>query len=90
MFKSLAVALLLGNVSASDYIPGTDYAGCQTFAGKFANTCGSVTTQTAFASLTEASYSCDNVVSCAGSTSGSTCTWNRKLCVTCIDTGSKI
>jgi len=44
MLKSLAIALLLGNVSAADYSPGTTYANCQTFAGKFANTCGSVTT----------------------------------------------
>jgi len=90
MFKSLALALLLSNVSAADYVPGTTYANCQTFAGKFANTCGSVTTQTAFSSLTTASYSCNNVGSCGGTLSGSTCTWNRKLCVTCIDTGSKI
>jgi len=51
MLKSLALALLLGEISAADYVPGTSYSDCQTFAGKFANTCGSVTTQTAFTDL---------------------------------------
>jgi len=59
MIGSLALAILLGEVSAADYVPGTSYSDCQTFAGKFANTCSSVTTQTAFGSLATADQSCN-------------------------------
>lgn len=40
--------------------------------------------------MTSATVSCENVGACAGTESGSTCSWERKLCVTCRDDGGVI
>ena len=81
------LAALLGSVDASataDESWTNTLASCQDFASKFQNTCSSAGS---LASMNSAAVTCSssNTGACAGTTSGSNCTWNRKLCVTCRD-----
>ena len=72
--------------SADENWDGT-LASCQDYASKFDNTCSSVTS---FNSLPSSSVTCSNVGVCAGSESNGSCTWDRKLCVTCRDDGGTV
>lgn len=86
MFNTTFAALaLIGAVDASataDDNYTDSLADCQAFAGKFENTCSAAG---AFTYMMSASVTCANVEACAGTESGSNCTWERKLCVTCRD-----
>lgn len=86
--KTLAATLLsvvtYATVNATTY-PAT-LAGCLEFAALFDNTCTDLSTATSFDSVPSETVSCTGDVEyCAGSwdSTGSTCTWTRKLCVTC-------
>ena len=87
---SAALALTqLAVVNAATY-PAT-LAGCLAFAALFDNTCSDLSTATDFSSVASETVTCTgDVAYCAGSwdSTGSTCTWTRKLCVTCSTTNS--
>lgn len=93
MFKtSFVVLALLGKIKASataDEQWANDLAGCQDFASNFDNTC---TAAGSLASMPSASVTCSSnlVGTCAGTESGGSCTWQRKLCVTCRDDAGTI
>ncbi len=56
----------------------------------FANTCAGPTAAATVAALTAAPHTCDNVGLCVGTLTGSSCAWNRKLCVSCTDVSGTI
>jgi hypothetical protein len=59
-------------------------AGCLAFAALFDNTCTDLENAVSFSSIPSETISCTGDVGyCPGTSSGSTCTWTRKLCVTC-------
>lgn len=80
----LAALALFGAAYASstaDESWDDSLSSCQDYASKFDNTCSSAT---ALSSMTSASVTCSNNYGvCAGTESNGSCTWNRKLCVTC-------
>ena len=98
MFTSKKViALLLGSskVSASNTADETytnTLQSCRDFAAQFDNTCTDLTTSQDFASLPTKSITCENIGACptSGTTSGNSCTWSRKLCVSCFEEGGKV
>ena len=93
--KSLSstVILLLSRANASataDDSYGTSLAQCKLFAQTFSNTCTNAGVWNSGAlsavAVTEQDCTGTNVGVCVGSTDttgGSTCKWNRQLCVTC-------
>lgn len=91
LFTATAALALtqLAVVNAATY-PAT-LAGCLAFAALFDNTCTDLSTATDFDSVPSETVTCTgDVAYCAGSwdSTGSTCTWTRKLCVTCSTTNS--
>jgi hypothetical protein len=90
---SSAVLLLLSGANASstaDDSYGTSLAQCKLFAQTFSNTCSNagVWNSGALSAVATATQDCSgtDVGVCVGSsdtTGGSTCSWNRQLCVTC-------
>ena len=91
------IALFLGTsqVSASNTADETydnTLQSCRDFAAKFDNTCTDLTTSQDFASLPTQSITCESVGQCptTGTTSGTSCTWQRKLCVSCFNQGGKV
>ena len=92
--KSLAIALLLNEVQASataDDSYAATLAGCNAFAATFANTCTAAAASTS--AVTGASFSCavgTNMCTNQAATSSSTCTFTRRLCVTCATVNSVV
>ena len=75
LFSALAIAGL-AQVQATTY-PAT-YAGCLAFAALFDNTCSDLTTATSFSSVPSETMTCTGDWNyCAGTSSGTTCTWTR-------------
>lgn len=87
--KLYTLLALLGNASMSvveDETYTNSYADCLAFALQFDNTCSDQTTATSFSSIPTKMMTCQldrGVCPSHGTTSGSTCTFTRKLCVTC-------
>ena len=81
---TFVVLALFGIVDASSTADETwddTLASCQDYASKFDNTCSSAAD---FSSVPTSSVTCTNSYGvCAGSESSGSCTWDRKLCVTC-------
>ena len=90
-----AVIALLGVSkagSSSDDTFDNTLAGCESFASKFENTCASTSSTTSLSSVASSSVTCSNVGQCpsSGSGSSSSCTFSRKLCVTCSESGGTV
>ena len=68
---------------------GRGIADCAEIAGKFRSTCASGPVTNILSEQGEA-VTCDNTGSCPGTLSGTTCTWQRKLCVTCSDASGAV
>ena len=62
---------------------------CRSVAGSFRNTCGN-DSAISLSSMIGEDISCDNVGNCVGNEQGSTCTWTRKLCVTCSEVNNDV
>ena len=96
--KNLSViAILIGQAQAqltSDLTVDDTLAGCTLFASQFDNTCTAVASSVS--AIPSESVTCQDVGFCPdfGSSSGEgtgTCTFYRKLCVTCrVDSGGKV
>lgn len=91
--SAMTIAILFGyaqSQTTSDLTVDNTLAGCKTFASQFANTCTAVAS--AAKDIPTASMTCKNVVKCPthGTTSGENCTFTRKLCVTCRESGGKV
>ena len=90
-----AAAILASQAAAT--VPGNTLAECEAFAATFANTCSSTSSPVTLAShagatmsCTGSSIRCPNASGAADYTSSNPCTWTRKLCVTCSQSGSDV
>eukprot|EP01062_Namystynia_karyoxenos_P081500 TRINITY_DN8978_c0_g2_i1.p1 TRINITY_DN8978_c0_g2~~TRINITY_DN8978_c0_g2_i1.p1 ORF type:complete len:1061 (+),score=245.94 TRINITY_DN8978_c0_g2_i1:84-3185(+) len=92
--RRAAAAVLLCSFGAARAatLPSGTLAECKAIASLFRNTCSSAPDSPASSvgAMTSSPVSCDNVGMCAGTTSGSTCTWQRKLCVSCSESGGTV
>lgn len=91
---TIASLALIGAVDASHTSTPTEdeswtntLESCQYFAWNFESTCDSAGNLNSMRSVT---VTCDDVEACAGTESGRSCSWERKLCVTCRDDGGTI
>jgi hypothetical protein len=90
--------LIVGAVALIGFAEGLgrSLADCQAVASNFQNTCSGAPTTAAssVASMEGGNVSCtltgNDANYCAGSYSGTTCTWTRRLCVTCSSTNSVV
>mmetsp|Transcript_107713 Transcript_107713/g.246699 ORF Transcript_107713/g.246699 Transcript_107713/m.246699 type:complete len:402 (+) Transcript_107713:502-1707(+) len=83
--------LLLAQCSGAVTTPGS-LAKCLEVAAVFQNTCTEAPNGPAasVSGMTGEQYSCSNVGMCAGTASGTTCTWTRRLCVSCVESGGVV
>ena len=85
-------ALIYASATADETYTNT-LADCQTFASKFDNTCSSTSTQLDFKDIPKKDVTCANVGTCGSTVEFSgdakSCTWGRKLCVTCFQDNSE-
>lgn len=90
----LLLSLAISNVRAA--LPTASLSDCQSFAATFDNTCTDGTELSDLASHAGEDVECTGTMRCPGGsgsstyTSGSPCTWTRKLCVTCTESGSVV
>ena len=93
---SLALSALVLSSTVNGY--SQTLADCKTVAAKFSNTCaGTPDTAASFSgTFAGSTVTCTGITTCptGGTTSTSggvtTCTWTRKLCVTCSTSNSKV
>ena len=84
--KFLTVSALLKIAQPASVSYTNSLADCQAFAATFDNTCDPTAPAVDFASVPTEDFTCNsNVNLCNGAAAGSSCTWKRKLCVTCSD-----
>jgi len=102
LMSIIVLALAISQAEAA--LPTTDLAGCQAFAKTFDNTCGKdgsgnpepVANYKSWDAGDKASMSCTGDIRCPGGsgsstyTSGSPCTFERALCVSCRDDGGVV
>ena len=83
MFKILILLPLVIQIQASTY--SSSLTDCYKFAALFDNTCTSTSTSySSVSAIPTKTVTCSTMVGeCAGTTSGSYCSWSRALCVTC-------
>ena len=94
--NQIVVAILIGSIKAqttSDLTVDNTLAGCNTYASQFDNTCTAVAASaadipTATVTCTDVGY-CPSFSGSSGSGTG-TCTFTRKLCVTCRESGGHV
>ena len=85
--RILTIVLLVSAVAYCNYTDSL--ADCQTFVAEFYNTCDPTTdTPTAIADVATETITCSDVGQCAGTTSGTDCSWDRKLCLYCYQDSS--
>ena len=75
----------------------SSYEDCLAFAARFDNTCADQTTQVSYANLDTATMTCEQSGSMSqatcqahGTKDGTTCTFTRKLCVTCTQSANTV
>ena len=99
MISKAIVALMMASSASASATEDETYtntlASCLEFAAKFDNTCTDLSTAVAFASVPTKTVTCamtDSRATCpaSGTVSGTSCTFTRKLCITCRDDGGTI
>lgn len=87
---SYAFAALLLSSSVNGLSIGTSLASCQNIASQFRNTCSSApSTPASWSSFTGATVTCTQPT-CPDGAPGPSCTWTRKLCVSCSQVGQQV
>jgi hypothetical protein len=94
-YISLAALLLLGTVQASKTVTiGSTLAECKAIASKFKNTCSEAPDSSAsWSDFDSETISCTQSTCPDSTTAGSptqSCSWSRKLCVSCYESGSDV
>lgn len=77
MIKTIILLATVGSLWAHNNL---DY--CKEVASKFNNTCTDGPASS-LSALTGAEMTCTDMPTCPGTQSGDSCTWTRKLCVSC-------